>query len=75
MSENFAVSESRRWEKLSEFGILDTAPESAFDDLAHLAAQLADTPIATVTFIDRDRQSVVHEFKEKAEKGMDITVP
>lgn len=38
------------------YDILDTAPEPAFDHITHLAARLFNTPIAVVSFIDRDRQ-------------------
>ena len=45
-----------RLEALSQYQILDTEPESAFNDLAKLAAQICNTPIALICFIDRDRQ-------------------
>ncbi len=41
---------------LLRYRILDSPPDTAFDDLAHLAAALCRAPIAVVTFIDRDRQ-------------------
>lgn len=41
---------------LHSYGILDTPAERDFDDLCQLAAQICDTPIAVVNFIDRDRQ-------------------
>lgn len=49
-------NEQKRLQKLSEYGILDTAPEKAFDDIVRLAAQICGCPIAAVTLIDRDRQ-------------------
>ena len=37
-------------------GILDTPAEDEFDDLALLAAEICDTPIALISFVERDRQ-------------------
>lgn len=45
-----------RLEALRRYQILDTPPEKAFDDLTTLASVLCHTPIALVTFVDRDRQ-------------------
>lgn len=50
--------EVARLEALSQYQILDTELEPAFDDLAKLAAQICGTPIALICFIDRDRQWV-----------------
>jgi diguanylate cyclase (GGDEF)-like protein/PAS domain S-box-containing protein len=41
---------------LQSFGIFDTPPEQAFDDLAQLAGHCCDAPIAIVTFLDDRRQ-------------------
>ncbi|SDJ03511.1 PAS domain S-box-containing protein/diguanylate cyclase (GGDEF) domain-containing protein [Frankineae bacterium MT45] len=41
---------------LHSYGILDTQPESSFDALTRLAAQLTDTPMALVGLIDESRQ-------------------
>ncbi|MFN0242818.1 MAG: PAS domain-containing protein [Planctomycetota bacterium] len=35
--------------------ILDTEPESAFDDLARLAASMCETPVALITLVDESR--------------------
>ncbi|MEO7746203.1 MAG: EAL domain-containing protein [Actinomycetota bacterium] len=48
--------ELARLEALHRFGVLDTAPERAFDDLCALAAQLCGTPMALVSLVDQDRQ-------------------
>ena len=47
--------EATRLAALRQYRILDTPPEAAFDDVAFLAAQLCDVPLAAVTFIDGDR--------------------
>ena len=51
--------ESARLEELRRFGVLDTAPEPIFDDLARLAAQICDAPMALISLVDHDR----HWFK------------
>ncbi|MEP6801308.1 MAG: protein kinase [Acidobacteriota bacterium] len=48
--------EASRLAALYRFDILDSDPEPEFDDVARLAALICDTPIALVTFIDRNRQ-------------------
>jgi formate hydrogenlyase transcriptional activator len=48
--------ESVRLDALRRYDILDTQPEVSFDDLATLAAHLCETPIALVSFVDRDRE-------------------
>lgn len=59
-------AEARRLASLYGHGILDTLPEQAFDDLVELASAICDTPIAAVSFIDRDRQWF------KARKGLPV---
>lgn len=48
-------------EILRNYQILDTPREQAFDDLAKLTAYICDTPIALISFIGADRQSVKAE--------------
>ena len=48
--------EEARLGELYRYKILDTPEEPVFDDLARLAAQLCDTPMAVISFMDRDRQ-------------------
>lgn len=48
--------EAERLEALRRYGILDSPPEPAFDDLTLLAAHICQTPIALVSFVDADRQ-------------------
>jgi GAF domain-containing protein len=49
-------NESKRLEALKRYRILDTPPEQAFDDFALLASTICGTPMAMVTFVDRERQ-------------------
>ena len=58
--------ETRRMEALRSYGVLDTLPEKALDDLAALAAQICGAPIAMVSLIDADRQWF------KAKVGMEM---
>jgi PAS domain S-box-containing protein len=48
--------ESARLEALYRYNILNTVSESAFDDLARLAAYICRTPIAVISFVDAERQ-------------------
>ncbi|GAA0361629.1 hypothetical protein GCM10009092_27480 [Bowmanella denitrificans] len=49
-------TEQQRLEALAAYEILDTDAEQAFDDLAKLAAQLCQTPIALISLVDPSRQ-------------------
>lgn len=48
--------DAKRLEALSQYKILDTASEEAFDDLTQLAAQICGTPMAMMTLVAGDRQ-------------------
>jgi signal transduction histidine kinase/DNA-binding response OmpR family regulator len=58
--------EASRLAALHEFEILDTPPESAFDRLVDLAADIFRMPVALITLVDSDRQWF------KAKRGWDI---
>jgi signal transduction histidine kinase/CheY-like chemotaxis protein/HPt (histidine-containing phosphotransfer) domain-containing protein len=49
------LAEPKRLELLRAVGILDTAREQQFDDIALLASTICETPFALITFVDRDR--------------------
>ena len=49
-------NEPERLAALRRYGVLDTAPEAAFDELTQLAAYICEAPIALITLIDEDRQ-------------------
>ncbi|MEE1899470.1 ATP-binding protein [Flavobacterium rakeshii] len=59
-------NEKERLEALSSYNILDTFSEKEFDDIVHLASYIYKTPIALVSFIDKDRQWY------KARIGMEV---
>lgn len=54
--QNEPMSEEDRLATLYHYQILDTPNERAFDDLASLAARLAATPAAAISFLDDKRQ-------------------
>ena len=49
-------NEAERLAALRGFGILDTPPELAYDELSALAAYICQTPIALISLVDEDRQ-------------------
>ncbi|MBD2074219.1 PAS domain S-box protein [Phormidium sp. FACHB-592] len=59
--------EVARLEALHQYKILDTDPETEFDNLTRLAAQICQTPIALVSLVDRDRQWF------KAKEGLTVS--
>ncbi|MGV3579139.1 sensor histidine kinase [Brevundimonas sp.] len=59
-------NEADRLSALRAYGILDTEPEQAFDDIVHLAGRICDAPIAVVNLIDDGRQWF------KAETGLGV---
>ena len=60
MSSNAAIplppDEEDRLAALEATGILDTAPEEAFERIVDLALSVFDVPIAIVSMVDRERQ-------------------
>ncbi len=48
--------EDARLTALRQYGILDTAPEDAYDDITRLAAFIYRTPIAAISLLDAQRQ-------------------
>ncbi len=53
---NPPLNEQHRLGALRQYGVLDTPPEQALDDLAALAAQICAVPIALVSLVDEHRQ-------------------
>lgn len=49
-------NETDRLQKLHDYEILDTATEQDYDDIARLVTEICNTPISTISFVDRDRQ-------------------
>jgi PAS domain S-box-containing protein len=45
-----------RREALARYGVLDTAPEGAFDDIVKLASMLLEMPVSLISLVDVDRQ-------------------
>ncbi len=59
--------EARRLAALRRYDVLDTPPESAFDDLTRLASQVCGAAIALITLLDDKRQW----FKSRV--GLEVT--
>jgi signal transduction histidine kinase len=49
-------NEAERLRSLRDYNVLDTLPEQAYDDIAYIASQICDTPIALVSLVDEERQ-------------------
>lgn len=50
------INEVLRIQALHDLAVLDTPREQNFDDVAQVAMQLCDVPIAVVSLVDRERQ-------------------
>lgn len=60
-------NEAERLSALHAYNIMDTLPESDFDNLTKIASEICQTPVALITFMDGDRQW----FKSKV--GVDLS--
>ncbi len=59
--------EVERLAALRNYDILDTVPEIEFDNIARIAAQICNAPLAYISFLDEHRQWF------KAKIGLDLT--
>lgn len=48
--------EQARLQALARYRVIDTVPEQAYDDVVKIAAAVAQTPVALIGLLDRDRQ-------------------
>jgi diguanylate cyclase (GGDEF)-like protein len=55
-ADSWPAKETLRLSKLKSYNILDTIPETAYDDIATLAAHICQTPTALISLIDGERQ-------------------
>ncbi len=53
---DYPDNEDKRIQKLLRYRVLDTAAETAYDDLTAIAAHICGTPVALVSLVDVDRQ-------------------
>src|SRR5438045_3620866 len=49
------VNEAARLEALYQYSIVGTESDEKFDDLVRLASRICKTPIAVISFVDKDR--------------------
>lgn len=61
------TNEADRLSALQRYQILDTIPETIYDDIVELASTICETPIALISLVDEDRQWF------KANVGIDAT--
>jgi diguanylate cyclase (GGDEF)-like protein len=61
------ANEAQRLDVLSQYRILDTLAEQAYDDITLLASHICEVPIALVSFVDKDRQFL------KSKVGLDVS--
>ncbi len=57
-------NETLRLQALKDYNILDSLPEQAYEDIATIAAQICETPIALISLVDDKRQWI------KAKEGL-----
>lgn len=50
------ANDEARLVALRRYAVLDTGPEPSFDEIAQLAAELCDTPMAFVSLVDEQRE-------------------
>ena len=68
-------NDEARLEVLKQYRILDTAAEKVFDDITTLAAEVCETPISVLSFIDRDRRWAKSNVGlSQQEAGRDISL-
>src|ERR1700761_2229772 len=63
-------NDAERVATLHSYGILDSPPEQAYEDVTAFATYICATPYSTITFVDRERQW----FKSEAGFGTNETV-
>lgn len=60
-------NETRRLEALQHYAVLDTSPDTSFDEITALGTKLCETPIALLSFIDENRQWI------KSKVGLNVS--
>ena len=55
-------NEIQRLQVLWQYEVLDTVPETVFDDLTELAARICESPIALISLVDEKRQWFKSKF-------------
>lgn len=63
----FPDDEEQRLNALNSYNILDTIPETDFEEITFIASEICQTPISLVSLIDKERQWF------KSNRGLDVT--
>ncbi|MBS63781.1 PAS domain S-box protein [Salinisphaera sp.] len=66
MTDSTTSAEAQRLRVLSDYSLVDSEPESEFDAITRLAAQICNVPHALITFIETDRQWFKSRFGVEA---------
>ncbi len=61
--------ETRRLAALGRYGLVGTAPEPRFDELAQLAAEICDAPIGLISLVDADQLWFKSRYQYVAESA------
>ena len=69
MNNSSSEHETERVETLYKYKILDTQAEPIFDNIVYLAANICDTQLAVINFIDSDRHWFKSSFGWEREAG------
>ena len=67
-------NESKRLEEVKKYKLLDTLPESDFDNITKLVANICDVPISLITILDEHRNFLkAHYGFKESESARDIS--
>ncbi len=70
---NQTHKETERLKQLAEYNIMDSLTEKEYDEITYLASVICDTPVALITFLDKDRQWFKSKYGvERSETPRDI---
>lgn len=56
MDTSRSTTEQERLDALRAYDVMDSAPESAFDEIVALASHICEAPTALITLLDETRQ-------------------
>ena len=69
------ANETERLAALHALDIVDSAPETPYNEITELAAQICGCPVAYISFIDDDRRWLKARYGLPAGMGWDSAIP